>query len=212
MREMVIDVFAGGGGASLGIERAGMAKEICPIREKGMHVLLDELCAEGSPNNVVGWIYFFSTLGEGRFIKIGMARDVGRRMKEVQCSNPDPLVVVWKYGTHDCRREEAYWHGVFDRFRRKGEWFSYRGALRTIVTLAAKDEGVARFLRIWAALEETNRRIIRADLFRYELEYQWLKWVVCSPPDTRSAVLMAMLSIDETVRRVKNAEDSPSET
>lgn len=65
-----------------------------------------------------GFIYF---VGLRRAFKVGWARDVSKRMKQLQTSSPHKLTLI--YSLPGTRREEAMLHSFFVAHRLRGEWF-----------------------------------------------------------------------------------------
>jgi len=68
----------------------------------------------------LGFVYLMKS---GRFYKIGMSDDVGRRQYDIGIKLPEPLKVLHKISTDDPCGIEAYWHDRFKGKRRQGEWF-----------------------------------------------------------------------------------------
>lgn len=67
----------------------------------------------------------------GPFVKIGIAADVRKRVKDMEMHNPYDLEI-----THVMlgkRKEEKELHQRFSAYRHKGEWFRYQGELREYV-------------------------------------------------------------------------------
>lgn len=69
------------------------------------------------PNH--GGVYLVAD-GRGR-VKIGRAQNVARRMRELQCACPDPLVFLGMLSLK--QSDERRFHKLFRRFRLRGEWF-----------------------------------------------------------------------------------------
>lgn len=72
-----------------------------------------------------GWVYIVQ--GEvTQLVKIGMAfDDPGRRLRSLQNSSPDRLIVLAVYSPHHstCSAEESLLHIRFTGHRAHGEWF-----------------------------------------------------------------------------------------
>lgn len=59
-----------------------------------------------------------------QYCKIGVSKDPKFRLRELQTSNPNPLVLVMVYDTiKDAIRLEKSLHKTFSQSRCKGEWF-----------------------------------------------------------------------------------------
>ena len=67
-----------------------------------------------------GFIYFIQMDRIGP-IKIGYAKNIGKRLVHLQISNPYPLKLLGFYKAD--KIHEAEWHSVFNWLRLKGEWF-----------------------------------------------------------------------------------------
>lgn len=71
-------------------------------------------------------VYFIS---DGEFVKIGKAKDVNRRVRELQTANPRKLTIL---KVIECKDEktafdlEHFFHQQFKLFKCKGEWFDFR--------------------------------------------------------------------------------------
>jgi hypothetical protein len=72
------------------------------------------------------YVYFAKA---GDRVKIGSAKDVGKRMKQLQTGCPDKIQVVKLISGG--RDVEASLHRQFARHRAVGEWFKIEGALAT---------------------------------------------------------------------------------
>jgi len=71
-----------------------------------------------------GWVYLKKM---GKFYKIGLTNDAGRRHRELATQMPEKLTTVHEIRTDDPRGIEAYWHNRFAAKRRNGEWFDLSG-------------------------------------------------------------------------------------
>ncbi|WP_168200871.1 GIY-YIG nuclease family protein [Allokutzneria sp. NRRL B-24872] len=69
-----------------------------------------------------GFVYVIAQVGTTR-VKIGYTRNVARRLKGLQTSNPYKLEVLW-HAPGDMRLEEAL-HKKFAKRRTQGEWFDF---------------------------------------------------------------------------------------
>lgn len=73
------------------------------------------------PEITQGYIYFLQH-GEDGAIKIGFAKDIEKRIKQIQEISPVPLRLLAKIkGT---MMKEAALHNRFKRYRLKNEWFT----------------------------------------------------------------------------------------
>lgn len=66
------------------------------------------------------YIYAIGT-PEGEYVKIGRAKDVNRRVAQLQSSNPDELMVLGAFIGRDYI--ETILHIAFEDYRHRGEWF-----------------------------------------------------------------------------------------
>lgn len=74
--------------------------------------------------DMVGSVYF---LASGHYIKIGWAADVQRRVKALQCGNPEDLRLLrWIDGTI---KDETLWRKRFAHLIVRSEWFVASGEL-----------------------------------------------------------------------------------
>jgi hypothetical protein len=83
------------------------------------------------------FVYFIS---DGKFVKIGVAKDPKGRMQTLQTGCAEKLVLL-KAVPGDAVTERHY-HSMFAALRMRGEWFHLEGALKTFLhgDAAAKSE------------------------------------------------------------------------
>lgn len=62
-----------------------------------------------------------------KMVKIGYSKNIQRRMKQLQTSNPNELELV--YYVEGNRDTEFYFHKMFFYCRRNGEWFQSQPVL-----------------------------------------------------------------------------------
>jgi hypothetical protein len=67
----------------------------------------------------------------GNLVKIGFARDVGKRLVELQCGNPKPITIVAVI-PDVLPSVERHLHREFAESRVRGEWFHYTDLKRLI--------------------------------------------------------------------------------
>lgn len=68
------------------------------------------------------WVYLIGSQ-QARPVKIGVARDVGSRLAELQTGSPLPLYLIWK--TRGGGALERDLHERFSPYRIHGEWFDF---------------------------------------------------------------------------------------
>lgn len=80
--------------------------------------------APGPAYMCVGWIYFIQAKGGGP-IKIGLSRNPQMRLRTIQMSHPEKLVLRRVIPVHDgtIYRAEKQVHKMFAEYRLRGEWF-----------------------------------------------------------------------------------------
>lgn len=82
-----------------------------------------------------GHVYFIRC---GNRVKIGFAKDVGRRLRTLQVGSPEPLDLLGTLkGTPD---HERLIHWRFRRWREEGEWFRMEGAVSEYVQSLTANE------------------------------------------------------------------------
>lgn len=69
----------------------------------------------------LGFVYFIADT-TNNIVKIGYSKDVKKRLKQLQTSNGNTLVLLG-YMNGDISHE-MYCHQLFSRYKLKGEWFS----------------------------------------------------------------------------------------
>ena len=85
-------------------------------------------------------VYFISD-GHG-YVKIGVADDVNKRLKQLQTANPHPLMIVKTIKSYNCDDLdlEAWLHSEFQDYQCKttnyvSEWFTEEGAVVDFIRL-----------------------------------------------------------------------------
>lgn len=76
--------------------------------------------------NTAAFVYLIEH--PGGFYKIGIAKNVDRRLGTIQGSNPYTLSLLAAYPASDAPAEETTFHATFGHRRERGEWFRLRDA------------------------------------------------------------------------------------
>ena len=93
------------------------------FRTKG-HIFINV----GLPTARISGVYF---VGSQNHVKIGHAKDIGKRARDLQTSHAEPLrLLAWEDGGQKREREL---HQQFAAYRERGEWFRPEGALRDYI-------------------------------------------------------------------------------
>lgn len=90
------------------------------VTPKGKTFLL-----EGTTTSLVAFVYFVFN-ADSKAIKIGMAKDVGKRLKALQTSSPAPLELLKTIRVNsieEAAKLESDLHRRFEHLRLTGEWF-----------------------------------------------------------------------------------------
>ncbi len=80
-----------------------------------------------------GFIYFIECQGH---VKIGFARNVAKRIADLQTACPFPLKLLAKIAGN--LWEERDYHARFEIHRRQGEWFILDGSLAQYIASLSK--------------------------------------------------------------------------
>jgi len=80
----------------------------CSSRENGRRSLYKQ--SELDP------VYFIRC---GEYVKIGSSKDIKRRLKDLECSNPYPLELL------GVDTNEEFWHILFKHRLHRGEWYLF---------------------------------------------------------------------------------------
>jgi hypothetical protein len=98
------------------------------------------------PRQPEGHVYFIRA-GRTNLVKIGWAKDVDKRHRELQTASPHPLHLIgYMPGS---LFDEAAWHERFAHVRVRGEWFRLTTELRGVIgRLPYQDRGFVQFLRL----------------------------------------------------------------
>lgn len=77
-------------------------------------------------------VYFLQSSEPGEPVKIGVAKNIAKRVKTLQTGSASPLVLrAWMSGSHD---DERRMHKKFERAHIRGEWFEPTPALEGFMT------------------------------------------------------------------------------
>lgn len=79
-----------------------------------------------------GFVYF---LKMGGSVKIGFSTKVGKRLRAIQTSCPEPAEIIKIIPGSD--QTERYFHAHFASHRQSGEWFRLDGALAAFLSVQA---------------------------------------------------------------------------
>ncbi len=60
---------------------------------------------------------------ENNFYKIGISKNIERRLKQIQTSSPDKIYLVHKYQSQHASKIEKALHSFFKAYHRNNEWF-----------------------------------------------------------------------------------------
>ncbi|MES2670191.1 MAG: GIY-YIG nuclease family protein [Pseudomonadota bacterium] len=72
--------------------------------------------------NTFGYVYLIQS-GTGH-CKIGSSQSVSNRMRQLQCANPGPLILLHYFASPNAMRDERELHKEFAQKRVMNEWFS----------------------------------------------------------------------------------------
>jgi hypothetical protein len=78
---------------------------------------------------------FIYIIGCNEFVKIGIAANVHKRLKELQTGNPYPLRLYGHWKAGEAVKEEAALHALLAPHQERGEWFKLPKAMMDRITL-----------------------------------------------------------------------------
>jgi len=94
------------------------------------------------------WVYAVSSEDDPKAIKIGVARDIPKRLRVLQIGSASPIVLRWsERGGYALER---HLHEKFQKRRISGEWFDFRKVANPVRKIAAE---ASIFLRQFQAGE-----------------------------------------------------------
>ena len=92
----------------------------------------EEIYAKTKEIRAAKYLYFIRC---GRFVKIGVSKNVKDRIQDIQTHAPEPLELIACFPSMGNR--ELEFHKLFSHLRSSGEWFSYTDEIKkTIESLA----------------------------------------------------------------------------
>lgn len=80
------------------------------------------------------WVYAVSSEADPKAIKIGVAQDIGKRLRSLQIGSASPIVLRWS--TRGGYPLERHLHETFDKKRISGEWFDFRRIANPVKAIA----------------------------------------------------------------------------
>jgi hypothetical protein len=125
------------------------------------------------PNaSVEGNVYFVEAAGR-RMVKIGYATNVNKRIRTLQIGSPDRLVLV--HVMPGTRETESLFHGRFQRYRARGEWFYIAGRLAQFLGYHSefnpeKELTLSEAAKYSGVSERTIRRLVHDGLLDRDIE------------------------------------------
>jgi hypothetical protein len=108
-------------------ERRAVIKRIKPSRGMAILSLIPSEILEKEKN--CGTFVYFLLVGDR--MKIGMSRNVRKRASDIQTGQSERVEVA--YSVRGGRALESYFHKRFGTERLHGEWFRYRGVLKSFL-------------------------------------------------------------------------------
>jgi hypothetical protein len=92
----------------------------------------------GQPDQIqqadLRWVYVVSSEDNPKVVKIGVASDVERRIKNLQVAAPTRIVLRWS--ARGGLPLESHLHEKFRRRRMSGEWFDFRKVSNPVRVIA----------------------------------------------------------------------------
>jgi hypothetical protein len=69
-------------------------------------------------------VYLIKTQKSQKY-KIGIAKDVQKRVRELQTGNPEQLIIVYSHPTQYASKVETALHNHYNYLNDRGEWFKF---------------------------------------------------------------------------------------
>ena len=91
-------------------------------------------------NSSPGYVYILESDG---FIKIGIANDVQRRIKNLQCGNPHEIRLLNSVYSNDPSTVERVLHRRLDRYNIRLEWFKLPDRITRYLASIRSFDGIA---------------------------------------------------------------------
>jgi hypothetical protein len=162
---------------------------------------------------MIEYVYIIECAG---YFKIGRAKNVKRRLKQLQTGSPDDMVVLREYATEHAPKLEAYLHQRLFKRNVRGEWFApltvdladqivqdfsndvlaydpfaqlterQREALRQQKERQDKDRSVRRILETTKTLAYAKYLLLASELLAYALNHPMLAEYGISSNDLRN--------------------------
>jgi hypothetical protein len=67
--------------------------------------------------------FIYAIKDESSRVKLGMADNVDKRLRELQTGNAEVLTIMYLWPVDNMRKAEAAVHTIFSAYRIRGEWF-----------------------------------------------------------------------------------------
>jgi hypothetical protein len=107
--------------------RAGLCEDCWVAQE---HPPIDQ---DTAPQLDSRWVYAVSSEAEPKSIKIGVATDIRKRVKQLQIGSASPIVLRWQSAGGYAL--ESHLHEKFTRLRIGGEWFDFQRTADPVKTI-----------------------------------------------------------------------------
>lgn len=111
------------GAAGVDILRDGSVRILPHVAKNEMHYEFAKTIEECEAAEA-GYVYFAA---QGRWVKIGFATNLERRIKALQSGNPERIEII--HSEAGTLRDEHAYHLRFATYRKSGEWFEIKGDL-----------------------------------------------------------------------------------
>lgn len=114
-------------------------------------------------------VYFIRAAYNGA-VKIGYAEDVQGRLRELQCGNPDVLMIIRT--VDGGRAHEAFAHRLFASDRIRGEWFAYSERMMTVEigAIAPRPVPVGRIAKLGQLFFPRPSTVFEIDKYHHQVE------------------------------------------
>ena len=124
------------------------------------------------------YVVYLIQMGDTEYYKIGITKDLNKRLASLQTGNPLPLRVATTIqfynelnNTHYAREMEKQYHKIFDYCRANGEWFKFSFHEQdSIIKMSQKYiiDNINNWFLNFTELEEIIQKSIKKYLDKWE--------------------------------------------
>ena len=89
---------------------------------------------------MANFVYFIK-LGQTKYYKIGYAKNIEKRLEQLQVASPYNIILIAAFQSRDALNLERQLHSKYSRNRVRGEWFKFDKEEAAVIEAGLKANG-----------------------------------------------------------------------